>query len=165
MRPAILFLDTNVLLDMPRPDEYRFSSRKVTLVVIPEVLRELHGLARAPGRGQAGAAMLAAGAVESMANRRRGSAGIPVPRSSAVFRVPAVSGAGEGSADGPLVARAKAEQARDPQSLVAVVTRDRGVADRARAERVKTVLLWGQATASEIERGIAEHDSALDLDF
>lgn len=109
--------------------------------------------------------MQAAAAIEAMANRRGGAAGISIPRSSAVFRMPSLSSAGAGSADGPLVAKARAEQARDSKSLVVVVTRDRGLADRARVERVKTVLIYGQATASEIERGLAEHDSILDIDL
>ena len=165
MRASILFLDTNVLLDMPRPEEYHFSGRQITLVVIPEVLRELRGLSRSPERGQAGQAMQAVAAIESMAKRRSGGRDVRVLRSSAVFRLPPVAATSGGSADGPLVAKAKAEQARDPKSLVAVVTKDWGVADRARAERVKTVLLRGLATAAEIDRGIAEHDSVLDIDL
>ncbi len=164
MRPAILFLDTNVLLDMPRPEEYRFSGRQITLVVIPEVLRELRGLARSRDRGQAGSAMQAVAAIESLASRRGSALGLPIPRSSATIRVPIVSTSLGGSADAPLVARAKTEQARDPRPVVAVVTRDWGVADRARAERVKTILLHGQATAFDIERGVAEHDTILDID-
>ncbi len=164
MRPAVLFLDTNVLLDMPRPEEYRFSGRQVTLVVIPEVLRELRGLARSRDRGLTGPATQALSAFEALANRRGGTRGVPVPRSTAAFRVLPAAGAGEGSADGPLVARAKAEQTRVPGEMVAVVTRDWGVADRARAERVKSVLLRGRASAAEIERGTAEHDTLLDLD-
>ncbi len=165
MRPAILFLDTNVLLDMPRPEEYRFAGRQITLVVIPEVVRELRGLSRSPDRGQAGPAMQAVAAIESLANRRHGPLGAPIPRSSATIRVLPLSASGEGSADGPLVARAKSEQSRDPKPLVAVVTKDWGVAERARVEKVKTVLLRTRATAADIERGLAEHDSALDIDL
>lgn len=163
MRPAVLFLDTNILLDMPRPEDYRFSTRKVTLIVIPEVMRELRGLARSPARGQTGPAMQAVAALEQMANRRGSALGIPVHRSTAVFRV--LPGEGGGSADDPLIARAKAERVRQAGSIVAVVTRDWGIAEKARPERVKTVLLRGCATAAEIERGIAEHDSILDMDL
>jgi hypothetical protein len=165
VHPAILFLDTNILLDMPRPQEYRFSSRRVTLVVIPEVMRELKGLARAPARGQAGPAMQAVAALESLANRRGSALGVPVPGSTAVIRVLASSGGESGSADGPLIARARAEAGRGSGEIVAVVTRDWGVAERARIERVKTVLLRGPATVADIERGIAGHDSVLDLDL
>lgn len=54
------------------------------------------------------------------------------PYRSASYRI--IPGSGEGgSANGRLVARAKAEQLRDPKAMVAVVTRDCGVADRARS--------------------------------
>ena len=164
LRAAILLLDTNILLDLPRLEGYRFSRRQITLVVIPEVMRELRGLSRAPARGQAGSAMQALAALESLAHRRGSAQGIPVARSSASFRI--IPGSGEGgSADGHLVARAKAEHLRDPRAMVAVVTRDWGVADRARAERVKSILLRGVAGATEIERGMAEHDTVLDIDL
>jgi hypothetical protein len=74
-------------------------------------------------------------------------------------------GEGSGSADGPLVDRAKAERARAPGAIVAVATKDWGIAERARSERVKTVLLRGYATAADLERGIADHDSVLDMDL
>jgi rRNA-processing protein FCF1 len=164
LRPAILFLDTNVLLDMPRPEEYRFSGRKVSLVVIPEVMRELRGLARAPARGQVGQAMQALGALESLANRRGSALGIPIVRSSASIRILPGADSGE-SADAPLIRRAKAEQGRGAKALIAVVTKDWGVAERARTERVKSILLRGLATAYDIEHGIVEHDSILDIDL
>jgi predicted ribonuclease YlaK len=164
MQPAILVLDTNILLDLPRPEDYRFSGRKVTLVVIPEVMRELRGLSRAPSRGRAGQAMQAVAAIESMAHRRGRDQGIPVARSSAVFRIVPGSGMNE-IADGQLVAYAKAEQLRDPKVMVAVVTRDWGVAERARGERVKSILLRDVTSATEIERGMAEHYSVLDIEL
>lgn len=164
LKPAILLLDTNILLDMPRPEDYRFTGRRITLVVIPEVIRELRGLSASPGRGQAGPAMLAVAALESMANRRGSALGIPVVRSTASFRILA-GPAAEGGADPNLVARAKAEQLRAREAMVVIVTRDRGVAERARNERVKSILVRGAANASEIERGIAEHDSMLDIDL
>lgn len=164
VQPAILLLDTNILLDLPRPEDYRFSGRQVTLVVIPEVMRELRGLSRAPSRGRAGSALQAVAAMESLAHRRGSAQGIAVARSSASFRI--VAGLGEGgSADGQLVARAKLEQLRNPKTMVAVVTRDWGVADRARAERVKSILLRGAVDSTEIERGMAEHDTILDIDL
>ncbi len=164
MRPAILLLDTNILLDMPRPEDYRFSGRQITFVVIPEVMRELRGLSRAPTRGKTGSAMQAVAALEALAHRRGSAQGIPVARSSASFRI--VAGSGEaGSADGQLVERAKLEQLRNPKAMVAVVTRDWGVADRARTERVKSILLRGAAGPAEIERGMAEHDTSLDIDL
>ena len=164
MRPAILLLDTNILLDLPRPEDYRFTGRPVTLVVIPEVMRELRGLSRAPSRGRAGPALQAVAAMESMSHRRGSTHGIAVARSSACFRI--VAGSGEsGSADGQLVARAKLEQLRNPKAMVAVVTRDWGVADRAMAERVKSILLRGTVDSTEIERGMAEHDTVLDIDL
>jgi hypothetical protein len=39
------------------------------------------------------------------------------------------------------------------------------VAEIARAERVKSVLLHSKMTSGDLERGIAEHDSSLDLRF
>ncbi|HEX2986677.1 MAG TPA: hypothetical protein VHS06_00660, partial [Chloroflexota bacterium] len=59
LRPAILFLDTNILLDCPRLEDYRAAGRALTLVVIPEVMRELHGLSRAPERGRTSSALQA----------------------------------------------------------------------------------------------------------
>lgn len=127
-------------------------------------MRELKGLSRAPVRGQAGSAMRAVASLEALAHRRGSSGGVPIARSSAAFRI--VAGSGEaGSADGPLVARAKVEQQKNPTAIVAVVTRDWGVTDRARAERVKTILLRGIAVATAIERGLAEHDTTLDIDL
>ena len=164
VRPAILLLDTNILLDLPRPESYRFSGRQVTLVVIPEVMRELRGLSRAPSRGRAGSALQAVAAMESLAHRRGSALGVAIARSSACFRI--VTGLGEsGSADGQLVARAKQEQLRNPNAMVAVVTRDWGVAEKARDERVKSILLRGVVDSAEIERGIAEHDTMLDIDL
>jgi hypothetical protein len=49
--------------------------------------------------------------------------------------------------------------------MVAVVTKDWGVAEIARAEKVKSVLIRGNATPAELERGVAEHDSSLDIDI
>jgi hypothetical protein len=80
MRPAILFLDTNILLDCPRPEEYRLPGRRLTLVVIPEVMRELRGLAHSPDRGQVGAAGQALAALESLARRPGSAAGVRASR-------------------------------------------------------------------------------------
>jgi hypothetical protein len=165
MRPAILFLDTNILLDIPRVDEYRLPGRRITLVVIPEVMRELRGLARSPGRGQVGHAMQAVSTLESLSQRRGSALGIPLGRSDSTLRV--LPGAPvEGiSTDQQLVLRAKAERSRSKGEMVAVVTKDWGVADRARAEGVKSILIRGSATISELARGLAEHDSSLDIDL
>lgn len=165
MRPAILFLDTNILLDCPRPENYRLPDRQVTVVVIPEVMRELRGLARARARGQAGAALTALGALETLARRRGIQIGVPVGRSGTTFRILPGAPVDTMSTDRQLVLRAKAEQSRGSGAMVAVVTKDWGVAELARAERVKTVLIRGFATPTELERGIAEHDSSLDIDL
>ncbi len=164
MRPAILFLDTNILLDCPRLEEYRAAGRVLTLVVIPEVMRELHGLSRAPQRGQVGPAMLVLGRLESLARRRGSVLGISLGRSGTTIRV-LPGGPGEGAADLPLVLRAKEECSRQKEALVAVVTRDWGVADLARTHRVKSILLHGVATIPDLERGIAQHDTYLDIDL
>jgi hypothetical protein len=66
--------------------------------------------------------------------------------------------------DRQLVLRARSEQGRRPGELVAVVTRDAGVAELARAERVKSVLLRG-SVATELERRVADHDTILDIDL
>src|SRR5665647_681733 len=67
VRPAILFMDTNILLDYPDLKDYRRSLRPLTLVVIPEVMAELRGLSRAPARGEAGAALRALAVLEPLA--------------------------------------------------------------------------------------------------
>ncbi|MHB0868822.1 MAG: PIN domain-containing protein [Chloroflexota bacterium] len=165
MRPAILFLDTNILLDCPRPEDYRVPGRQVTVVVIPEVMRELRGLARARDRGQAGAALMALGTLEPLAQRRGSALGVPAGRSGTTFRILPGTPVDGVSTDRQLVLRAKAEQSRVSGPMVMVVTRDWGVAEVARAERVKTILIRGYASPAELERGIAEHDSSLDIDL
>lgn len=164
MRPAVLFLDTNILLDCPRAGNYRMGGRRVTVVVIPEVLRELRGLARSPNRGMVGPALEALGTLEPL-SRRGASAGIPLGTSGTTIRIlPGSAEAGE-RADRQLVLRAKAEQDRSRGTLVAVVTKDWGVADLARAEGVKSILIRGSASASEILRGLAAHDTSVDMDL
>lgn len=164
-RPAILFVDTNILLDCPRPEDYRLPGRRVTVVVTPEVMRELRGLARSRERGVAPAAMQSLAALEALSRRRGSAAGIPIGRSSTTIRV--IPGASDDatSADARLVLRARDEQSRHREALVAVVTKDWGVADLARAQGVKSVLIRGSATTAELERGVAEHDTALDIDL
>ena len=164
MRPATLFLDTNILLDSPTLEACLLPTRNATLVVLPEVMRELRGLARSPTRGQAGAAMQAVANLESLARRRGSAAGIPLSRSNTLLRI--VPGTREGpiNTDAELVVRAKAEQARRRGVLVAVVTRDAGVAERARSEGVKSILIHGSITPKELERRVAEHDSLLDIE-
>lgn len=136
----------------------------MTLVVIPEVVRELKGLARNPGRGQAGPAIQALSTIETAAARRGSQGGVPIGRWGVAMRVLPAGSAGSASADAELVARAKAEQGRQRGSLVAVATRDWGVADRARAAGVKSILIQGRADSAGLERGIAEHDSMLDIE-
>jgi hypothetical protein len=165
LRPTVLFLDTNILLDMPRLEDYRIQNREVTLVVIPEVMRELRGLSRSPQRGQAGAALMAVAPLEMLSQRRAGPSGIPLGRSGVTVRVVAGNPVDNVPTDRQLVLRAGAEQARNPRAMVAVVTRDWGVAETARAERVRSVLIHGSASPAELERGVAEHDSALDIGF
>ncbi len=164
MRPAILFLDTNILLDCPRLEDYRAAGRALTLVVIPEVMRELHGLSRAPQRGQVGPALQAFSSLETLARRRGSALGIPLGRSGTILRI-LPGGLNQGAADLPLVLRAKEEASRQKGSLVAVVTRDWGVAELARSHRVKSILLHGVATIPDLERGIAQHDTSLDIDL
>ncbi len=164
-RPVILFLDTNVLLDLPRPGEYRLSSGGLTLVVIPEVMRELRGLARARGRGQVGAAMQALAALETLARRRGSAVGVPVGTAGTSIRIVPEDSGDTASADAQLVARAATEQSRRPDALVAVVTRDWGVAERARAARVKSILIRGTTTPAQLERGVAEHATELDIEL
>lgn len=165
MRPTILFLDTNILLDMPRLEEYRLQNRAVTLVVIPEVMRELRGLSRSPQRGQAGAALLAIAPLDMLAQRRAGPSGIPLGRSGVTVRILPGNPIDGIPTDRQLVLRARAEQQRSPGAMVAVVTKDWGVAEIARVEKVKSVLIRGNATPAELERGVAEHDSSLDIDI
>lgn len=165
MRPTILFLDTNILLDMPRLEEYRLQNRAVTLVVIPEVMRELRGLSRAPQRGQAGSALLAIAPLDMLAQRRAGPSGILLGKSGVTVRILAGNPTDGITTDRQLVLRAGPEQRRNPGAMVAVVTKDWGVAEIARAEKVKSVLIRGNACSSELERGVAEHDSSLDIDI
>lgn len=165
MRPAILFLDTNILLDCPRPEDYRLPGRPVTVVVIPEVMRELRGLARSPDRGQVGRAMQALATLEPLAQRRGSAVGVPLGRSGTTLRVLPGAPTDTISTDAQLVLLARAEQARRPEATVAVVTKDWGIADRARAERVKSILIRGTASAAELGRGLAEHDTSLDIDL
>ncbi len=165
MRPAVLYLDTNILLDCPRPEDYRLPGRQVTVVVIPEVMRELRGLARSRDRGQAGNALQALSTLEPMAQRRGSAIGLPLGRSGTTLRILPGAAVETVSTDRQLVLRAKAEQSRRSGALVAVVTRDWGVADLARAEGVKSILIRGSASAAELERGLGKHDSSLDIDL
>lgn len=164
MRPAVLFLDTNILLDSPRMDGYRIPGRKLTLMIIPEVMQELRGLAKSPARGQTGAALQALASLEALARRGGGTTGILVGRSGTSVRVLAGSPRAPLDTDRQLVLRAGSEQGRQPAALVAVVTRDRGVADLARAERVKCALIR-DSVAAELDRRVADHDSVLDFDL
>jgi hypothetical protein len=163
MESAVLFLDTNILLDSPKLAEYRLAGRRLTLVVIPEVMQELRGLAQSRERGQTGAALEALAGLEALA-RRGGAAGVPVGRSGTSVRVLPGSPRAPLDTDRQLVLRARSEQGRRPGELVAVVTRDAGVAELARAERVKSVLLRG-SVATELERRVADHDTILDIDL
>ena len=45
------------------------------------------------------------------------------------------------------------------------MTKDWGVVDLARAHGVKSILLRGRATVADLERGIAEHDTVLDIEL
>lgn len=164
MRPTVLFLDTNILLESPRLAEYRLPGGGLTLVVIPEVMQELRGLAHSPERGQAGAALQALASLETLARRRGGTTGVSVGRSGTSVRVLPGSPKSPLNTDRQLVLRARSEQSRQPGALVAVVTRDRGVADQARVERVKSILVRDSALA-ELERRVADHDSVLDIDL
>ncbi len=165
MRPAILFPDTNILLDCPRPEDYRLAGRHLTLVIIPEVMRELRGLARSPGRGQAGAALQATAALETLARRPGSASGVSAGRSGTTIRILSGSPGKDVSADRQLVLRARAEQNRQQGAMVAVVTKDWGVAELARAERVKSILIRGSLSPTDLERGVAEHDSVLDIEL
>lgn len=165
MRQATLFLDTNILLDCPQPRDYRVSGRRIILVVIPEVMRELRGLSRSPERGQAGPAIQALSNLETLARQRGSALGISVGRSGTVIRILPGSPNESVKTDLQLVLKARAERSQCPGELVAVVTKDWGVADLARAHGVKSILLRGRATPAELERGIAEHDTILDIDL
>ena len=165
MRSAILFVDTNILLDCPRLEEFRFPGRQVTLVVIPEVMRELRGLARSRAREQVGAAMQALASLETLARRRGSATGIPLGRSGTILRILPGAPSDAVSTDLQLVLRARSEQSLHPRTLVAVVTRDWGVAELARNHRVKSILLRNPTTSPELQRGIAEHDTVLDIDL
>jgi hypothetical protein len=48
---------------------------------------------------------------------------------------------------------------------VAVVTRDRGVVELARAERVKSILIHGNFHPAQLDKGVAEHDTMLDIEL
>lgn len=164
MRPAILFLDTNILLDYPDLKDYGRSLRPLTLVVIPEVMAELRGLSRAPARGEAGAALRALAVLEPLARPFHRSPDRPSASGFAIRVLPGEP-SGAGAADRQLAFRASAEQARRTGAIVAVVSRDRGVAEHARAAGVKSILLFGCATPSEVERRVGEHDGWLDIDL
>lgn len=163
MRPAILCLDTNILLDCPRGEDYRLPTRRVTVVVIPEVMRELRGLSRSRERGLTGPALLALATLEPLM-RRIGAGEVRLGRSGTNFRLIPGPANDAISTDRQLILRAKAEQARKPVGMVIVVTKDWGVAELARGEGVRSILIRGTANAAELERGIAAHDSALDID-
>jgi len=165
MRPAILFLDTNILLDCPRLMDYRPIGRPLTLVVIPEVMRELRGLAQSSGRGQAGPALQALAGLEVLARRRGSAAGVSGGRAGVLFRILPGEPGSDVATDYQLVLRAKAEQARQRGAIVAVVTRDWGVAELARTERVRSILIRGSFSSTQLERGIAEHDTMLDMEL
>ena len=164
MRPAILFLDTNILLDYPDLKDYGRSARPLTLVVIPEVMAELRGLSRAPGRGEAGAALRALAVLEPLARPFHRSPSRPHASGFAIRVLPGEP-SGAGAADRQLTVQARAEQARNPGSIVVVVSRDRGVAEHARTAGVKSVLLFGCASPSEVEKRVGDHDSWLDIDI
>jgi predicted transcriptional regulator len=164
MRSTVLFLDTNILLDSPRLEEYRLPGRQLTLVVIPEVMQELRGLAQSRDRGQTGAAMQALAGLQSLARRGGGTTGIPVGRAGTSVRVLPGSPRAPLDTDRQLVLRARSEQNRRPDALVAVVTRDHGVAELARGERVKSIIIRDSVTA-ELDRRVADHDTVLDIDL
>lgn len=165
MRPAILFLDTNILLDCPRTEDYRLPGRQVTIVVIPEVMRELRGLSRARDRGQTGPALQALTTLEPLSRRPGSAVGVPLGRSGTAIRLLPGSPVDTISTDRQLVLRAKVEQNRNSGAMVAVVTKDWGVVELARGERVKSILIRGSASPAGLERGMAEHDTTLDIDL
>lgn len=139
--------------------------RHIILVVIPEVMRELRGLSRSPGRGQAGPAIEALANLETLARQRGSAVGVSVGRSDTIIRILPGSPNDSVKTDLQLVLRARVEQSQRPGELVVVVTKDWGVADLARAHGVKSILLRGKVTPAELERGIAEHDTILDINL
>lgn len=150
-RPCLLYLDTNLLLDFPELDRYRGQHGQLTLVVLEAVASELEGL----GRGSddtAGRARRAWLALEALRRRPGARSGVPLGHSGHQLRFEP----GQGPVDELLVARASAAVQREPRAAIAVVTRDAGVADRARAAQVPVILIHGLFDNAQLQRAVRD---------
>ncbi|MBM2809697.1 MAG: hypothetical protein HW416_456 [Chloroflexi bacterium] len=128
--PCVVYVDTNVLLDLPDLRDYRTSYPDVTLVILPEVLGELNGLSRVPGQnGQAARrSMLALHRVEHTPGV---AVGVPVPGGTVSVMVPERHGVKGLSVDDALLRAAQTLQRREARSVVGLFTRDGRIAERA----------------------------------
>ena len=123
-------MDTNVLLDLPDLRQYRTQYPDVTLVILPEVLGELHGLGRARGpEGQR--ARRAQLELEHLARMRGAALGVPVGGGTVSALVPEPHGETDLSVDAALIRTAQELQREQPRAVVALFTRDSRVAEQA----------------------------------
>jgi hypothetical protein len=119
-----------VLLDLPDLRQYRSDYPDLTLVLLPEVLQELHGLGRSRGAtGQpARRAQLELQRYESMAGA---GIGCSVPGGYVSVLVPERHGIAGLSVDDALVRFAQEHQRREARAVVGLFTKDSRIADKA----------------------------------
>jgi rRNA-processing protein FCF1 len=156
-RACVLFADANVLLDHPDLGAWRCDRPDVRVLVLERVSRELEGLGR---RGDATATRARRAWLALEAVRR---AGPRSPRAGARVAVQVLRGSdASASVDQHLVAEAAAYGRRWPEVAVGVVTRDRGVWERAMSAGVACTLVRGSfddaALAGAVRETLAAHD-------
>jgi predicted ribonuclease YlaK len=123
-------LDTNVLLDLPDLRQYRTDYPDLTLVILPEVLGELHGLGRSRGpEGQP--ARRAQLELDHLARMRGAALGVPVGGGTVSVLVPEPHGVKDLSVDAALIRTVQELQRKQPRAVVALFTRDSRVAEKA----------------------------------
>ncbi|MBI4491786.1 MAG: hypothetical protein HY690_03225 [Chloroflexi bacterium] len=150
-RACVLYLDTNLLLDFPELERYRGEYSQLTLVVLDAVVRELEGLRR--GRDDTAVrAQRAWLALEALRRRPGARGGVALGRSGHLVRFEP----GQGNADALLVEHAAAALQRQPEAAVAVVTRDRALADQARAGHVPVVQVHGTFDNVQFQRAVRD---------
>lgn len=154
-RPCVLFLDTNILLEAPDIQLYDAGYSDVTFVILEAVLKELKGLRRSADPSLRSQAVRAWSNLQTLRGQRGSTVGLPTGRYGHRVRFEPESMALVSSAeqaDQALVDLAEVEQRRKPEAVVAVLTRDRGVCDRARLAGVDFLLVSGPFTNQALQR-------------
>jgi len=154
-RPCILFLDTNILLEAPDVHLYNAGYSDVTFVILEAVLKELQGLRRSTDPSLRSQAVRAWSNLQMLRGQRASALGLPAGRHGHRVRFEPESmalGSATEQVDQVLVDQADAEQRRKPEAVVAVLTRDRGVCDRARLAGVDFLLVSGPFSNQVLQR-------------